>query len=545
MVQYCCIFLELLDVFLIISLMDFTKVNNWFEDHPFPKLRIVLSRRRNNDFTARLMIAVVLATFLIFANVNYPYGGAPSTASMVFASKQVNSRYSVPSSLADVAYWMRSNTNQSQEFRIAVFPGGGSTLTSSALSSYLPSTSISILSLNSTLFWNSGIQWDVQHYTNVTSAMKMMNLAAVKYIVVLKVHIKWDNPLTYEGPARFYPAGFSWDFNYVPAGSWQNWSIVFNNTNGLSEVADLPAAVIYTNVNFYGKLVSYKWNSSYNLNDLYSIQGSFFYKSNPVLLPQSSWIGFRQFPMWNLSINNGGYSLLGGPMPESYTYASISQDLDLLPNHYYQIHYSVEGQFINNSMAVLYFFSGSNFSGRLLYQVSGTPVSGNIVNLTNVNLFVHTPDVFGSVQLSLLYNRFISNNNQTRVVINNPNISNVTKLAKTNSTYSFVNPTYGIVSLNYNGPVLLYFSSLYQNGWTLKMKNDSIPGKVFYNGFFDSMVFVVNNSTDRLSIAFEPQVVYHNQLLSIAVLWGILLSSPILYGISVYIYRRFHNRVRK
>lgn len=125
--------LELMDIYLIIANGRSPRLKENPYEPIFNRHTTFVRIRSNMKFNKILLVSLFIVFFLLIANVNYPYGGSPSSIGMIIDSRAVNNKFSVPTGIANVSEWMNLHTNISQEYRVAVFPGGASTLTSGAL----------------------------------------------------------------------------------------------------------------------------------------------------------------------------------------------------------------------------------------------------------------------------------------------------------------------------------------------------------------------------------------------------------------------------
>ncbi len=488
----------------------------------FSNLDIKHFKKLNAQHSKALKIFLIVLILIIFLTPSFNYWRQDnifSVSDYITNPQYINNEYKIPNNIEDIAVWFHDNTNISQEYRTLMLPAAP--MSKEALYSYMTWTTSPQLPNN---------LWQQLLSNNTESFSAGISFYGIEYIILYHgPYIKADPVSSYTGKARVTPAGFPWQLTYNPQGSYKNWTKLFENDKYFTNIANIDNATIYKNNLYNGVISAYKWNNNDSINNIkYSTQfNKLLYKGNSNIV-NNKWHGFNFGGVknnWTMLKNN---TLYGSSIPSSLTYVNLNEKINLKNNSYYDLNYSMNGQYLNNSYIAIRFY---NNSGNVVETYIPQTFSGNLTQIGFNDMF-KTPKNFSYACIFPTYSKATNHNNQTFVYMH-LDLYNLTEMKPLKVKYNFTNPTSGKIDLPYQGNLLILYSMAYNPGWAM---NGTILSNSFNNKYFNENYFVVNGN-ENYSINFEPQT-SHSE--SIIITWTTFVSIIFIY-IAMYIVERKKN----
>ena len=484
------------------------------------------------------LLAVLLVILILFSSAPFWRNGrVPSTVGMIQQSSKVNELYSVPSGINDISRWFYRNVSSVEQSRVLLVPQGG--FLSAEFSNYVPW--VSFVSLSPSLY--NRFQ-PMIYYNSTSNLANLLSVYGVKYVVVYKgPYPMGDGRSSFNGNVRFSPSGPPWDLAYTPLGSWQNWAMVFSHCQNFSLAANLSNADIFYNTLYKGIIYSFEiGNSGVSLNKMTFSQteNKLIYSAGPNLVT-NNWSGLNSIPWrynWTESEYLGNLQLEGGPLPKNLSYSNLWQVVKLKNDTQYNISFSLEGKYMQNSAIYVRFYNGINMTGNVV-ATFGRTFTGNISSPTELSFLFNTPSNFKSAAVFPTYEKNVAHNNQSYTVFGNISIFELANLPAKSVPYSFANPTFSVVHLTDRvGALLVVFASASDSGWVLRNNTDVFHSIPINNGFFIENGFLLNNSYGNYTLVFEGQTTYQKTLAYEIAGWIVLGLSLIVVIILQEAHRR-------
>jgi hypothetical protein len=497
----------------------------------------------NRKGILKIIMLVFVIVILLTSSIGYWRQDVPSEASQLLNPDAALGRYSVPNEYIDIAEWLNIHLyNTGGRYLLIPYVG----MSSEAISDFIPE--ISSVTLPDSL-WNELLTAGNNSllFRNFSQGLSMLG---VQYIVVNKgPYVPGDSNYSYSGPARVNPAGFPWQIQYLPAGSWQNWSLILRHDPYLKIVVNQQNWMVFQNSLFSGLFHVYILPNNFSMSDLNSVlgNGSILYSTNESLVPLNFTIPPQNNPFhynWSKQYTRTGYMYTGGLLPNNMSYSNIWEQITMKNDTYYQLNYSVSGVNMSNAQIFIRFYSGPNMSGGVVSTIGGPSVAGNVSNLA-VNFVFETPVAFNSSAIFLTYlsnpkATFYSYSFQINYLKYEIQVYPVSKPFIIN--YHYINPTELIVDVHSPGNMttMILYSATYNPSWVMT------SGLSVYRShaitLFSSLIFnsyLVKGDISHLWLNFTTQKAYSSQLIyELSLLAAI---SIILVLLSVFDSRRNKN----
>lgn len=493
----------------------------------FP-LNLNFIQNRKGDLKIIMLAFVII--ILLTSSIGYWRQDVPSEASQLLNPNSALGRYAVPNEYPDIAEWLNfhlSNTGG----RYLLLPYAG--MSNEAISTFIPE--ISSVTLTSSL-WSELLTAE-NNSLSFQKFSQALSLIGVEYIVVNKgPYVPGDPNSSFSGPARVYPAGFPWDLEYLPAGSWQNWSFILRNDPYLELVVNQQNFMVFQNSLFSGLFHAYLLPNNFSMSDINSIasNGALLYSTNESLVPLNFSIPQNNAFHYNWSKHyapNGTISYTGGPLPNNMTYSNIWEQITMKTDTCYQLNYSMSGVNMSNGEIDVRFYSGPNMTGNIISTIGSLNVAGNVSNLA-VNFLFKTPVAFNSSAIFLTYSSnshaiFYSYSFQIEYLRYETQVYPVSKPLIL--SYHYVNPSELTVDVGLPGNMttMILYSASFNPSWVMMSGlalYQSHPVKLFSSLVFNS--YLIKGNVSRLVLNFTAQKTYLSQLieeLSILIAMSIIL----------------------
>jgi|GEM_PF-4858368 len=471
----------------------------------------------NRKVILKIIMLVFVIVILLTSSIGYWRQDVPSEASQLLNPDAALGRFSVPNEYIDIAEWLNNHLyNTGGRYLLLPYVG----LSSEAISDFIPE--ISSVTLPDSL-WNELLTAGNNSllFRDFSQGLSMLG---VQYIVVNKgPYVPGDSNYSYLGPARIYPAGFPWQIQYLPAGSWQNWSLILRHDPYLKIVVNQQNWMVFQNSLFSGLFHVYILPNNFSMSDLNSVSGngSILYSTNESLVPLNFTIPPQNNTFhynWSKQYTRTGYIYTGGPLPNNMSYSNIWEQITMKNDTYYQLNYSVSGVNMSNAQIFIRFYSGPNMSGDVVSTISSPSVAGNVSNLA-INFVFKTPVAFNSSAIFLTYMSnpkaaFYSYSFQINYLKYEIQVYPVSKPFIIN--YHYINPTELIVDVHSPGNMttMILYSATYNPSWVMT------SGLSVYRShaitLFSSLIFnsyLVKGNISHLWLNFTTQKAYSSQLI--------------------------------
>ena len=522
---------------LIILWNVFTNIDS--NQMPIKHISLIMNSPKSKKRVIVQISAVILLTIILLSSsIGYWRHDVPSTVDQLVDSNLAFSQYSVPNDYIGMSNWLDAHLSDSGG-RYLLLPYGG--MSNEAISSFIPE----IPSVNLPYGTWGMILTASNSSLNFKSFSQELSLMGIEYLVINKgPYVPGDTVSYFTGNTRLIPAGFPWDLSYLPAGSWQNWSKLFNNDHYLIPVLNNENWLVLQNSLFTGLFHIYLFPQNFDISDITSIteNGSILYYPNGSAISLNFSIPKHNAFSENWSETtgtNGGIFYNGGPLPSNMTYSNIWDMVLLRKSTYYNLYYSISGKNMSNASIIIRFYSGSNMSGNVVATYSSFSEKGNLTNVSYAYNF-KTPKDFGSSAIFLWY----SANSHVRFYQYSFHISSLRyenesfPLDRTLiNHYQYINPTRLSINLSlpdHSTAILLYPSS-FNSAWTLNTQNTtyySNPFAVIWPLQFNS--FVIHGKVSGAIINFKLQESYNFYqvtVFTVLILYGSLLSFALLINV--------------